>query len=133
MGLGTTASICAPTKKNFVWQRPIIPIVRAVHPRDWRSGERKDVRLPEMFQPGKIERSLVVVEALRPIADRLGITVSQLALAWTFHQDGVTSAIAGSRNPKHVRENAEAGDVELDDKTLTEIEDIIPLGPAFAG
>src|SRR5437588_357384 len=36
MGLGTTASICAPTKKNFVWQRPIIPIVRAVHrPENW--------------------------------------------------------------------------------------------------
>src|SRR5207245_8433487 len=103
------------------------------HPRDWRSGQRTDVRLPEMFQPGRIERSLAVVEALRPIADRLGITISQLALAWTFHQDGVTSAIAGSRNPKHVRENAEAGDVELDDKTLTEIEDIIPLGPAFTG
>jgi aryl-alcohol dehydrogenase-like predicted oxidoreductase len=103
------------------------------HPRDWRSGQRTDVRLPEMFQPGKIERSLAVVEALRPIADRLGITVSQLALAWTFHQDGVTSAIAGSRNPKHVRENAEAGDVELDDKALAEIEDLIPLGPAFTG
>ena len=102
------------------------------HERDWRSGKR-EIQQPEFFRPGKIERSLAVVEALRPIADRLGITVAQLALAWVFHQKGVTSAIAGSRNPKHVRENAAAGDVELDEKTVLEIEDIIPLGPAFSG
>ena len=86
-----------------------------------------------MFRPGKIDRSLAVVDALRPIADRLGITLSQLALAWTFHQPGATSAIAGSRNPTHVRENAAAGDVELDHKTLTEIEEVLPLGPGFSG
>jgi aryl-alcohol dehydrogenase-like predicted oxidoreductase len=43
----------------------------------------------------------------------------------------VTSAIAGSRNPKHVRDNAAAGDVELDQDTLREIEEVIPLGPSF--
>ncbi|MFN2543282.1 MAG: aldo/keto reductase [Actinomycetota bacterium] len=100
--------------------------------RDWRSGKR-EVPQPQMFRPGKIERSLAVVEGLRPIADRLDITVAQLALAWVFHQPGVTSAIAGSRNPKHVRENAAAGSVELDEKTLTEIESLIPLGPDFSG
>ena len=35
--------------------------------------------------------------ALRPIAERLGITMAQLALAWNVAQPGVTSAIAGSR------------------------------------
>jgi aryl-alcohol dehydrogenase-like predicted oxidoreductase len=95
------------------------------HPRDWRS------RGGRMFAPGKFERSLAVVDGLRPIADRLGITPAQLALAWTFHQPGVTSAIAGSRNPEHVRENAGAGDVELDQATLAEIEELLPLGPDY--
>ena len=40
---------------------------------------------------------------------------------------------AGSRNPEHVRENAAAGDIELDDKTLEEIESLLPLGPEFGG
>lgn len=84
-----------------------------------------------MFAPGKIERSLAVVDGLRPIAERLGLTLAQLALAWTVHQPGVTAAIAGSRNPEHVRENAAAGDVQLDERTLQEIEDLIPLGPDF--
>jgi aryl-alcohol dehydrogenase-like predicted oxidoreductase len=99
--------------------------------RDWRSGRGGESYYRDMFAPGKRERSLAVVDALRPIADRLGITVAQLALAWVVHQPGVTAAIAGSRNPKHVRENADAGDVELDEGTLKEIQDLLPLGPDF--
>jgi len=41
------------------------------------------------------------------------------------HQPGVTAAIAGSRNPDHVRSNAAAGDVELDDATLSELDAIV--------
>lgn len=95
-------------------------------PDDWRS------RAPRLFAPGKLERSLAVVDAMRPVAERLGISIAQLALAWVTHQPGVTSAIAGSRNPDHVRDNAGAGDVELDRKALDELEEILPLGPAFS-
>ncbi len=98
---------------------------------DWRSGGGGVSYYRDMFAPGKKERSLAVVDGLRPIAERLGITVGQLGLAWTFHQPGVTSAIAGTRNPKHLRENAEAGEVTLDDATLAEIEEVIRLGPDF--
>jgi aryl-alcohol dehydrogenase-like predicted oxidoreductase len=60
------------------------------------------------------------------------VTVAQLALAWTFHQPGVTAAIAGSRNPDHVRQNAGAGDVRLDDDaTLKELDELLPVGPDF--
>src|ERR671919_1965365 len=92
---------------------------------DWRSGRGGVSYYREMFAPGKLERSLAVVDALRPVADRLGITVAQLALAWVVHQPGVTAAIAGSRNPDHVRQNAGAGDVELEEDTLREIEAIL--------
>jgi aryl-alcohol dehydrogenase-like predicted oxidoreductase len=59
------------------------------------------------------------------------VTRGQLALAWTTHQPGVTSAIAGSRTPEHVRSNAAAGQIELDDATLAELETLLSLGPAF--
>jgi len=95
-------------------------------------GEFRGNEEDRLFGPGKRERSLAVVDALRPIAGRLGISVAQLALAWNVHQAGVTAAIAGSRNAAHVRSNAEAGDVELDDGTLVELEAILSLGPAFA-
>jgi aryl-alcohol dehydrogenase-like predicted oxidoreductase len=100
---------------------------------DWRSGKQgQGSYYGDMFAPGKKDRSLAVVDGMRPIADRLGITMAQLALAWTFHQPGVTSAIAGSRNPDHVRQNAGAGEVELDAATLSELERLLPLGPDFA-
>jgi aryl-alcohol dehydrogenase-like predicted oxidoreductase len=99
--------------------------------RDWRSGRGGDSYYRDMFAPGKRERSLAVVDALRPIAERLGITTAQLAVAWVIHQPGTTAAIAGSRNPEHVRQNAGAGDIELDEATLQEIEEILRLGPDF--
>lgn len=99
--------------------------------RDWRGGSGMSY-YRDLFAPGKLERSLAVVDALRPIAERLGIAVAQLALAWVVHQPGVTAAIAGSRNPDHVRQNAEAGDVELDEDTIGEIEAVLSLGPGFA-
>jgi aryl-alcohol dehydrogenase-like predicted oxidoreductase len=102
------------------------------HEKDWRSGGMDMDAYDRMFAPGKIERSLAVADAMGPIAHRFGISVSQLALAWVFHQPGVTSAIAGSRNPKHVRENAEAGDVTLDRETLQELEGTLEMGPDFA-
>jgi aryl-alcohol dehydrogenase-like predicted oxidoreductase len=101
-------------------------------PGDWRSGDAGTSYWRDLFAPGRIERSLAVVEAIQPIADRLGVTMAQLALAWVWHQTGVTSAIAGSRNPEHVRQNAGAGDVGLDEKTLQDLEAALALGPSFA-
>jgi aryl-alcohol dehydrogenase-like predicted oxidoreductase len=40
-------------------------------------------------------------------------------------QPGVTAAIAGSRNPDHVRGNAAAGDIELDPATLAELDEVL--------
>ena len=79
-----------------------------------------------LFAPEVRRRELGVVEELGTIAERLGLTVAQLALAWTFHQAGVTGAIAGSRNPAHVKTNAAAGEVTLDPATLDEIEALLP-------
>jgi aryl-alcohol dehydrogenase-like predicted oxidoreductase len=87
-------------------------------PGDWR-GDAKDGPFADL------DRSLSIVDRLRPIADRLGITLGQLALAWNVAQPGVTAAIAGSRNPEHVRENAATGDVQLDDETLGEIDQLL--------
>ena len=62
---------------------------------------------------------------LRPIAERLGITMGQLALAWNIAQPGVTAAIAGSRSGEHMRQNADAGDLALDAATIAEVETLL--------
>ena len=86
---------------------------------DWRSRPQDDGPFAD------VDGSLSVVERLRPVAERIGCTLAQLALAWNHHQPGVTAAIAGSRDEAHVRTNAGAGDVELDAATLAEIDEIL--------
>jgi aryl-alcohol dehydrogenase-like predicted oxidoreductase len=100
-------------------------------PTDFRGGHEEWEEWQRTFAPGKIERSLWVVEELRRLAERLGITVAQLALAWNVAQPGVTAAIAGSRDAEHARSNAAAGDVELDAETLAELDRIVRMGPDF--
>jgi len=75
------------------------------------------------------EKSASLVAALRPVAERHRVSVPQLAVAWVLHQGGVTAALAGSSNPEHVRANAAAADLELDEDALAELEALISLGP----
>lgn len=89
---------------------------------DWRSGQLPGVDYYEsLFAPEARSKPLQVAERLKPIAEASGVMLSQLALAWTLRQEGVTAAIAGSRNPEHVRENAAAGEIVLDPDTLKAI------------
>jgi aryl-alcohol dehydrogenase-like predicted oxidoreductase len=92
---------------------------------DWRSGKKGFSYYDRLFKPGVIEGNLEIVDRLRPIADRIGCALSQLALAWLFTQLQITGAIAGSRKADHVRENAEAGDVVLTEKDMEEIASIL--------
>ena len=65
------------------------------------------------------------VERLRPIADGLGLTMAQLALAWILREPGVASAIVGASRPEQLRDNAAASGVVLDDRTVRAIEDAV--------
>jgi aryl-alcohol dehydrogenase-like predicted oxidoreductase len=85
---------------------------------DWRATEG-------WLQPDRLDRVFAIVEGIGPIAERVGVSMAQLALAWNWHQPGVTSAIAGSRSAAHTASNAEAGDVRLDDVALAEVEALL--------
>ncbi len=92
-------------------------------PTDWRTGNRNFILYREFFAPGRFEESLAKIDRLRPVAERLEVALADLAVAWVLQRPGVTSAIVGSRNPRHVRENAErATAVVLDRSTLDEID-----------
>ena len=65
---------------------------------------------------------LTRVQRLRPIADRHGITLAQLALAWVLRKPNVASAIIGATRPSQVEENAKASGVTLTADDLREID-----------
>jgi 1-deoxyxylulose-5-phosphate synthase len=68
---------------------------------------------------------LEAVQRLVPIAEGLGITMAQLALAWVLRQDDVASAIIGASRPEQVEENAAGSGIELDDATLRAIDEAV--------
>jgi len=71
------------------------------------------------------EDVLETVQRLLPVAERLGITMAQLALAWVLREENVASAIVGASRPEQVRDNASASGIELDAATLAEIDNIL--------
>jgi aryl-alcohol dehydrogenase-like predicted oxidoreductase len=68
--------------------------------------------------------AIAKVERLRPIADRLGCSMAQLALAWATRHPMVSTVITGASRPSQVTENFGALDVIplLTDEVAQEIE-----------
>jgi aryl-alcohol dehydrogenase-like predicted oxidoreductase len=71
------------------------------------------------------DRTLGAVQRLRPIAEELGLTMPQLALAWILRQQNVASAIIGATRPEQVFDNAAASGVELSEETLAAIDEAV--------
>jgi aryl-alcohol dehydrogenase-like predicted oxidoreductase len=68
---------------------------------------------------------LEAVQRLRPIAEELGVTLPQLALAWVLREPNVASAIVGASRPEQVEANAAASGVALDDAVLQRIDEVL--------
>ena len=68
---------------------------------------------------------LEAVQKLVPVADGLGVSMAQLALAWVLRREEVASAIIGASRPEQVAENAAASGMDLDDATLQAIDDAV--------
>src|SRR5258708_4405915 len=68
---------------------------------------------------------LGAVDRLRPIADGLGITLSQLALAWVLREPNVASAIVGASRAEQLDDNAAASGLRLDAVTLAAIDEAV--------
>ena len=93
---------------------------------DWRR------RSPE-FQEPKLSRNLALRDALRPIAQRHGTTVSAIAVAWTLAWPGVSGAIVGARTPEQVDGWIGAANVTLTASDLDEIARAIERTGAGSG
>lgn len=96
-------------------------------PGDWRAKS-------SVFQGEAYRRNLEVVAELRSFAgSELGITLGQLAIAWTLANPAVHVAIVGTRNPNHVDEALAAAEIELDPAAMARIDDLVRDAVSIAG
>lgn len=79
----------------------------------------------ERFSRENRERIARMLDAFKPIAESLRLTLAQLVIAWTLQQPGLTHALCGARNPQQAQENAAAGDVVLDEEERARLDEAI--------
>jgi aryl-alcohol dehydrogenase-like predicted oxidoreductase len=92
---------------------------------DFRRGDPR-------FQGADLDRNLRQVAALRGIADDLGMTPGQLALAWLLAQGPDVVPIPGTRREAQLAENVAAASLELGADDLRRLDDAVPRS-AWAG
>ena len=68
-----------------------------------------------------LDRNLALAEALRPIADRHGVSQGAVAVAWTLAFEAVTAAIVGARSAEQIDGWISAASLRLDDTDMEEI------------
>jgi aryl-alcohol dehydrogenase-like predicted oxidoreductase len=77
---------------------------------------------------------LTRVQQLRPVADDLGLTMAQLAVAWVLQNDNVSAALVGASRPEQVVENVKAAGVRIPEEAMTRIDealgDVVTRDPA---
>jgi aryl-alcohol dehydrogenase-like predicted oxidoreductase len=65
------------------------------------------------FRINNLIKTNVFLENIKPLAAEKGATLSQLVIAWTLAQPGITVALVGARTEEQVKQNAGALDVKL--------------------
>jgi len=68
---------------------------------------------------------LTAVQNLKPIADEVGLSLSQLALAWALQNQNVSAVIMGATKPTQVKENVKASGVKLDHEVMQKIDAVL--------
>lgn len=98
-----------------------------------KSPQEKLSALSKRMSPSAIDHlsdKLSRMDTLKEIADRKGITVSQLAIAWVLAQEEDIMVIVGSRTPAQLKDTVKAIDIDLSDDDLKRIEQIFPKSEA---
>jgi aryl-alcohol dehydrogenase-like predicted oxidoreductase len=83
------------------------------------------------FPPVEREHAYDVVDAVRPIAERHGVSVARAALAWLLHQNSVMSVIIGAKTPEQLADNLAAAELALSEDDLAALDKATALAPEY--
>jgi aryl-alcohol dehydrogenase-like predicted oxidoreductase len=87
-------------------------------------------RYQPRFQGDNLKANVRLIERVRELAEDVGCTPVQLALAWLLHQGSDVVPIPGTRHVHYVEENAEATEISLSAHHLEALDDAMPAGAA---
>jgi len=85
------------------------------------------------FPPVDRGRAFDCIDAMRPMAERRGVSVAQIALAWLLHQKAVSSVIIGAKRLDQLDDNIAAANVELTGEELDSLDQVSALPGEYPG
>lgn len=100
-------------------------------PEDFAADDYR--RVSPRFQGDNFARNLALVDAVKTLAERKGVSASQLALAWVLAQGEGIIPIPGTKQRRYLDSNAAAASIHLDAEELAALEAIFPASGAAAG
>ena len=99
----------------------------ATHPPQGTRGASHDA---EMMEDYLTQPVVDAVQRLKPLAERAGCTLAQLALAWCLREDAVSAVIVGATRPEQVADNVAAADLDIDPEIFHTMNHILaPVAP----
>ncbi len=128
--LGVSQIVWSPVAQGVLTGKylPGAPLPEGSRATDEKGGSRM---IQRFLTPTVIER----VQGLRPIADELGLSMAQLAVAWVLQNPNLAAAIIGASRPEQVAENVAASGVEIPAELMARIDqvlgDVVQRDPAL--
>ncbi len=110
--------VYSPMQKGLLTGKFTKERVKNLPPDDHRRSD------PQFNEP-LLSINLELVEKLKPIAEKHGRTLAQLAIAWVLRRPEVTAAIVGTRRPSQIEETFPAGDWELSAEDIEAIDKLL--------
>jgi aryl-alcohol dehydrogenase-like predicted oxidoreductase len=123
---GTGVIVYSPMQSGLLTGRMSAERIAALPADDWRATH-------EDFTGDAVHRNLAVADALRPVAERHGVEVPAVAVAWTLAWPGVTGAIVGARNPDQLDGWLPGVDLRLTPDDLAELAGVLTTTGAGEG
>ncbi|WP_435180943.1 aldo/keto reductase [Halorussus sp. AFM4] len=98
---------------------------------DGLTGESRAAESSRFEESYLTEENFDVHDVLDAVAEEVGASPAQTALAWLMHRDGVTAPIVGARTVEQLEENLSAADIDLSDEQVQRLAEA--KGGPYAG
>ena len=129
---GIERDLIATCKQEGLGQIVFSPLAQGALTGKYSGGQipaqsRADDQKRNRWMSASLNREVLSkVDRLKPLADQLGISMAQLALAWSLREENVASVIVGATRAEQLEENVKAVGIELPPEVCSEIDAIFP-------
>ncbi len=115
----------------MVWSPLSGGLLSGKYGRDMAASDQGSRRVAFDFPPVDKGRAFDCIDAMRPMAERRGVSVAQIALAWLLHQKVVTSVIVGAKRVDQLDDNIAASDVVLTGDELASLASVSAIAAEY--